>query len=269
MEGENQMDFGLKGKVALVTASSKGLGRTVALGLAKEGAKIVICARDKETLKKTAEEIRNATDTEVLSVVTDLTKYGDIKKLVNETIKKFGRIDILFTNAGGPPPGKFMEFSDEDWKKAFELNLLSVVRLCKEVIPYMQEQRWGRIIHSTSISVKEPLENLVLSNSLRAGVIGLSKTLANELGPYNILVNAVCPGATATERLENLVKARVEREGITEEEARRGWTNSIPLGRLGTPEEFANLVVFLVSERASNITGTAIQVDGGFIKGIF
>ncbi len=262
------MDLELKNKVALVTASSKGLGKAVAFELAREGAKVVICARDKNTLEKTAEEIRNATGTEVLSVVTDLTKAEDIKNLVKDTITKFARIDILFTNAGGPPPGQFMEFNDEDWKNAFELNLLSVVRLCKEVIPYMQRQGGGRIIHSTSISVKQPLENLVLSNSLRAGVIGLSKTLANELGPDNILVNAVCPGATATERLENLVKARVEREGISEEDAKRGWTDAIPLGRLGTPEEFANLVVFLASEKASNITGTAIQVDGGFYKGI-
>ncbi len=263
------MELGLKGKVALVTASSKGLGKAVAFGLAREGAKTVICARGEETLRKTAEEIQKATGAEVLALVADLTKYEDIKKLVTETIKKFGRIDILFTNAGGPPPGKFMEFSDEDWQNAFELNLLSVVRLCREVIPHMKQQGGGRIIHSTSVSVKQPLENLVLSNSLRLGVVGLSKTLANELAPYNILVNVVCPGATATERLENIVNAQAKREGITEEEAKRSWTASIPLGRLGAPEEFANLVVFLASEKASNITGTAVQVDGGFIKGIF
>ncbi|MFX1519029.1 MAG: SDR family oxidoreductase [Promethearchaeota archaeon] len=262
------MDLELKNKVAIVTASSKGLGKAVAFELAREGCQVVICARDKNTLEETAEDIRSATDTEVLPIVTDLTKAEDIKKLIKETITRFARIDILFTNAGGPPPGQFMDFNDEDWKNAFELNLLSVVRLCKEVIPYMQRQGGGRIIHSTSISVKQPLENLILSNSLRAGVIGLSKTLANELGAYNILVNAVCPGATATERLENLVKAQAEREGISEEEAQRGWTDSIPLGRLGTPKEFASLVVFLASEKASNITGTAIQVDGGFFKGI-
>lgn len=262
------MELGLKDKIALVTASSKGLGKAVAFGLAREGAKVAICARGKYSLEETAGDIRSATGTEVLPVVTDLTKAEDIKNLVKETITKFGRIDILFTNAGGPPPGRFMDFNDDDWKKAFELNLLSVVRLCKEVIPYMQKQGGGRIIHSTSISVKQPLENLVLSNSLRAGVIGLSKTLANELGPDNILVNAVCPGATSTERFENIVKARAEREGISEEGAKLGWTDAIPLGRLGTPEEFANLVVFLASEKASNITGTAIQVDGGLFKGI-
>jgi 3-oxoacyl-[acyl-carrier protein] reductase len=262
------MELGLKDKIALVTASSKGLGKAVAFGLAREGAKVVICARGKSTLEETAEEIRNTTGAEVLSIVTDLRKPDDIKNLVKETIKRFERIDILFTNAGGPPPGQFMNFTEGDWTKAFELNLLSVVRLCKEVIPYMQKQGGGRIIHSTSISVKQPLENLVLSNSLRAGVIGLSKTQANELGPYNILVNAVCPGATITERLENIVKARAEREGVSEEDAKRSWTNSIPLGRLGNPEEFANLVVFLASEKASYITGTAIQVDGGFYKGM-
>ncbi len=262
------MELGLKDKIALVTASSKGLGKAVAFGLAREGAKVVICARSKSALEETAEQIRNATDAEVVPIVTDLTKAEDIRNLVKETIERFERIDILFTNAGGPPPGLFMDFTEVDWTKAFELNLLSVVRLSKEVIPYMQKQGGGRIIHSTSISVKQPLDNLVLSNSLRSGVIGLSKTQANELGAYNILVNAVCPGATITKRLENIVKARAEREGISEEDAKRGWTNSIPLGRLGNPEEFANLVVFLASEKASYITGTAIQVDGGFFKGI-
>lgn len=263
------MDLGLKDKVALVAAASKGLGKAVAMGLAREGAKVAICARGEETMKATAQEIEAATGSEVLAIRADLTKPSDIKHLVETTAQHFGRIDILFTNAGGPPPGRFVELTPEQWQAAVDLTLMSAVHLCYKVVPYMRRQGGGRIITSTSVSVKQPLDNLVLSNSIRLAVIGLTKSLSNELARDNILVNSVCPGWTRTERVEELMRDRAAREGITIEEAFAGIEKDIPLGRMATPEEFANLVVFLASERASYITGAAIQVDGGFYKGIF
>jgi len=261
--------MGLQDKVALVAASSKGLGRAIAYGLAKEGARVAICARGEEALAQTAAEIEGATGSPVLAMVADLTNKENVENLVARVVEEFGGLDILVANAGGPPPGLFVDLSDEKWEEAFHLTLMSAVRLCREVIPHMRRQGGGRIITMTSISVKQPVENLMLSNSLRLAVIGLTKTLANELSRDNILVNSVCPGWTRTERVEELLRDRAQRQGTSVEEEFAKIEKEIPLGRMGKPEEVANLVVFLASEKASNITGTAIQVDGGYVKGVF
>jgi len=261
------MELRLAGKRALVAAASQGLGRAIALRLAEERAKLAICARNAERLNRAAEEIATRSGAQVLAIPTDLTDYEQIRLLVRKANEELGGIDILVANAGGPPPGSFLELSDEQWQEACQLTLMSAVRLARAVVPGMIEQRWGRLIFSTSVSVKQPIDNLVLSNSLRLAVIGLAKSLANELAQYNITVNSVCPGATATERLRELIEHRAERARLSYEEAeQRLWLREIPMGRLGQPEELANLVAFLASERASYITGTAIQVDGGAVR---
>jgi len=261
------MELGLVGKRALVAAASRGLGKAIALELAKEGAKVAICARDATRLRATAEEIERETGAEVLAVPADLTDREQLERFVAAANERWGGVDILVANAGGPPPGSFSELEDEQWEAAFQLTLMSAVRLARAVIPGMIERRWGRLIFSTSVSVKQPIRGLLLSNSLRLAVIGLAKSLANELASYNITVNSVCPGATATERLRELISHQAERHGLSYEEAEReSWLREIPMGRLGQPEELAALVAFLASERASYITGTAIQVDGGAVR---
>ncbi len=258
------MDFGLSGKNGLVAAASKGLGKAIALRLAQEGMKLAICARDEHTLRSTAQEIERLTHTRILPVRADVTRLDDIKHLVHQTVQTFGGVDVLVTNAGGPPPGNFFAFDDTHWEQAFQLTLMSVVRLCREAIPHMQQRGTGRIINIASVSVKQPLDNLVLSNSLRLAVVGLAKSLANELAPLKITVNTVCPGPMQTARMEQLLSAMGNIE-----EARRFWTKDIPMGRMGQPEELADLVAFLASENARYITGTVIQVDGGLGKSIF
>jgi len=262
------MDLGIAGKIAIVAAASKGMGRAVAVGLAREGAHLAICARGELELKETAREIMSSTPARVLSVVADVTSPDDIRQLVKKTADEFGRIDILVNNAGGPPSGLFDSFSDRDWQDAVTLNLLSAVRLCREVIPYMRKAGGGRIINIVSVAAKQPIESLVLSNSIRAAVIGLAKTLSNELAPDNILVNNICPGWILTDRLSALVQKRAEAHGKSFDSTLSEITASIPLRRCGSPEEVANLIVFLASERASYITGTTIQVDGGLTKGL-
>jgi 3-oxoacyl-[acyl-carrier protein] reductase len=262
------MDLGLKDKVALVAASSQGLGRAVAEELAAEGASLVLCARDPQTLDKTAAAIAERSNVRVLAVPADVTNTDDIKRLVDAGIERFGPIDILVTNAGGPPAGRFEQLTREQWEQAIRLTLLSAVELARQVLPGMKERRWGRILNITSIAVKQPVENLLLSNSLRAGLTGFARTLANEVAADGITVNNVLPGYTRTERLEELAEMMSEKQGISTSEFRGKWEKEIPMGRLGEPREFAALVAFLASERASYITGTSIQVDGGWIKSL-
>ena len=263
------MDLGLKGKVAIVGGSSRGLGLAIALGLAKEGVNVTICARNEDELQKAAFKIKSEGPGEVLAIAADQTKYEDIKCIVNETVQKFGRIDILVNNTGGPKPGGFFDHEDADWQEAFELLLLYVVRMCRAVIPYMKKQGGGRIINNTSFTVKEPSVNLLLSNVFRVGVVSLAKTLSQELAGDNILVNNICPGSFRTTRMEQLLEHRAEREGKSLSQLESEIVKAIPLGRFQSPEELANLVVFLASDRASAITGATIQVDGGLLKGLF
>ncbi len=262
------MDLGIKDRVAIVAASSKGLGRATALGLAKEGVKLTICARDRDTLFKTADNIIAETSADVLPIVCDVSKPDQIKNVVKETIKKYDKVDILINNAGGPPTGNFLDFSLEDWQRAIELNLFSTITFSNEVIPYMKENKWGRIVNITSYAVKQPVEGLLLSNTVRTGIIGLAKTLSNEFGSDNILVNNICPGRIFTDRITFLANDRAEKEGRSFDEVISAMGSDVPVGRIGRPEELANLAVFLASERASYITGTTIQVDGGLTKGL-
>ncbi len=262
------MELGLTNKIAVVGASSKGLGKAIALGLAYEGARVTICARDNEVLEQTADEIREKTETEVLAIPTDVSQPDQVEILMARTISHFGGIDILVNNAGGPRAGRFDDLSAEDYHDAVNLNLMSTINMSRAVVPWMRKRGGGRIINLTSVSVKQPVDGLMLSNMARTGVIGFAKTLATELAPDKILVNNVCPGIIFTDRIKQLASVRSEESGITYDQALENMTANIPLGRIGDPEEFANLVVFLASEKSSYITGTTIQVDGGMVKSL-
>jgi 3-oxoacyl-[acyl-carrier protein] reductase len=262
------MDLGLRGKVALVAAASQGLGRAVAEELAVEGTTLILCARGEETLIATCEAIREQTGTDVLGVAGDLSVSADIERIINEGIRQFGQVDILITNSGGPPTGKFETLSRENWEEATRGLLTSVLDLTRLVLPGMKERRWGRILNITSIAAKQPVENLMLSNSIRAAVTGFARTLANEIAEYGVTVNNIMPGYTATERVEELAQTLAQREGVDAAVIRSRWESEIPMKRLGTPKEFAALAAFLVSERASYITGSSIAVDGGWIRSI-
>ena len=259
------MDLGLTGKVALVTAASKGMGKASAMGLAAEGAKVVMCARTESDLKTAAEEIRAKTRAEVLAMPADVTKKADVAALVDGAMKAFGHVDILVANAGGPPRGYFEEMTDEQWQGAFDVSLLSVVRLVRAVLPSMKARRWGRILTIQSVSVKQPIPELLLSNAVRPGVAGMMKTLAGQLGKDGITVNTVCPGKIMTDRFLGGQKV----SGLSREDYLARAVDDVPVGRIGTPEEFANVIVFLASERASYVTGVAVQVDGGLVRGLF
>lgn len=262
------MDLGLKDRVAIVTGASQGIGKAIAEGLAAEGTSLVICARNIETLEKTTKYLRETYKTQVIGLTADVTKAEDIDRLVKQAIGSFGHIDILVNNSGGPHATKFQSTPIEAWQHGIDLILMSVVNACRAVIPHMQTRQWGRIINITSISVKQPINDLILSNSLRAGVVGLAKSLANELGKDNILVNNVCPGYTLTERLQELVNIRAKNNNIAQEQVVKQWETDVPIGRLAQPSEIADYVVFLASERASYINGTTVAVDGGLVKSI-
>jgi 3-oxoacyl-[acyl-carrier protein] reductase len=257
------MDMGIRDRVALVTAASKGLGKAAAQGLAREGAKLAICARGEEALSSTAEEIRGETGVEVLSLVADVSRAEDVSRLVQQTMDRFGRIDILVTNAGGPPTTRFLEGTAEQFQQAIDINLMSTLRLCKEVVPHMRRQGWGRIVNIVSLAGKQVLPGLILSNTSRPAVLGLAKAMATELAKEGILVNSVCPGYTLTDRVRRQTSERAQQTGRSEEEVLEATASNIPMGRLGLPEELASVIVFLASERASFLTGAAIQVDGG------
>ncbi|GAC1381330.1 MAG: SDR family oxidoreductase [Ginsengibacter sp.] len=252
------MDLGLKNKVALVLASSKGLGKAVAIELAKEGANVIICGKDAEALTATELEINEINPKGVLSVQCDLTDEKQRKNLITQSVSHFGTIDILVTNSGGPAAGAFGDFSLDDWKDVYNLLFLSVADVVKQVLPIMKEKRSGRILMITSITVKQPADNLIASNAVRTSLIGLMKSLSNELGEYSITVNNLLPGYTTTNRLKHLIEKNPKVNEIT---------NTIPMKRFGSPEEFAAAAAFLVSERASYITGQSLAVDGGWIKG--
>ncbi len=262
------MDLGLKNKVAFVAGGSQGLGKAVALELSREGAQVAICALADNSLPEAKAEIDRECGGDVFTVAADLTDAAQAKDCISKTINRFGSVDILINNAGGPPGSNFLEIDNDLWEYGFRLNLLSTIILTREVLPLMKQKRWGRIINMTSISVKQPIDGLILSNTIRSGVIGLAKTLSTELAPFNITVNSVCPGYTLTERVRSLAQATADKEGSTAEAIIKRWTDTIPMGRLGTPEEFAALVAFLASERSSYITGAAIQIDGGWYRGI-
>jgi len=262
------MDLGLQGRVAMVLASSKGLGRAIALGFAREGARVTICARGQEALDETKRQIEDETGVGILALTLDVSLRESHTKLVEETLSRFGQIDVLVNNSGGPPAGNPLTLPDSSWQEALDLNLLSTVFMTKEVIPHMMPRRWGRVINLTSYSVKQPVDSLVLSNMARAGVVGFAKTLASELAPHNITVNNICPGVFSTDRHHELARGRAQKLGIDLEEYLAQQASSIPVKRFGEPAELADLVVFLSSERASYITGTTLQIDGGLVRGL-
>jgi 3-oxoacyl-[acyl-carrier protein] reductase len=258
------MDLGLRGKVALVTAASKGMGKACAVAFGAEGARVAMCARTEADLKAAADEVRSKTGAQVLALTADVTKADQIKTMTSRVREAFGGVDVLVANSGGPPRGNFDELSDEAWHGALDVSLLSVVRLIREVLPGMRAKKWGRILTIQSVSVKQPVDGLLLSNAVRPGVFGLAKTMVAELGKDNITFNVVCPGRIMTDRL--LGGAR--QAGMSPDEYLKKISADIPLGRVGTPEEFADVLVFLASDRASYVTGTALQVDGGVVRGL-
>ena len=262
------MDLGIRDRVALVAASSQGLGKAVAFGLAREGVKLALCSRDGRAVEAAAESIRKETGADVFASAADVTREEQVRLFVGQAIERFGRIDICVTNAGGPPAKPFEAVGVDDWRRAIDLHLMSTVFFARDGLPGMREQRWGRLITITSLTVKQPVDNLILSNSVRAGVAGLVKSLSNEYAQHNVLVNNVCPGYTATDRLGELSSALGKSSGVAASEIEKRWTSQIPLGRLARPEEFADAVVFLCSARASYITGQSIAIDGGFAKGL-
>ncbi|GGB62216.1 SDR family oxidoreductase [Virgibacillus dakarensis] len=263
------MNLGLQGKSVVVMASSKGLGKATAQLFASEGAHVFISSRNEDELKKAKNEIRKETGNENVDyMVCDITKPDELKLLITSAAEKNGTIDVLVNNAGGPPAGMFQDFDDEAWQHAFELNLLSFVRAIREVLPYMQEQKRGHIVNIASSSIKQTLDNLILSNTFRAGIVGLAKGLSQELAEHNILINTVGPGRIATDRVASLDKLTAEKLNMNVDDLKQRTEQGIPMKRYGEPEEFANMVVYLCSQANTYVTGQTLVVDGGLVKAL-
>jgi len=262
------MQLGLGGRVALVAASSRGLGRAIAHELAAEGATLCMCARHAESLEAARAAIASDTGAEVEAVVADVSELSGVRRVVDRALERFGRVDVLVTNAGGPPAGTFEAHGWDGWERAVNLTLRGAVELTRAVLPGMRERRWGRIIHVNSIAAKQPVDNLMLSNSIRAAVTGFAKTLSNEVATAGITVNTLLPGYTRTERVESLAQATAAKEGIAPADVLARFEREIPMRRLGEPNELAALAAFLASDRAGYITGQSIAVDGGWIRGL-
>ena len=262
------MNTGLKNKVALITGASQGMGRSTAEALAAEGARVAVCARRKETIQQVTDAIRNQYKVDTIGEAVDVTDTKTLQQFVHEVEKQFGSVDVCVANAGGPPAKQFAQTSLEDWHKAFDLNFMSVAALAHAVLPGMKQRKWGRFITITSTSVRQPIPDLVLSSAIRPAVVGLIKSLAIEYGPSNITFNNIAPGWTATERLHELAESRSKAAGIQKEQIYGKWAQEVPLARLGKPEEIADAIVWLASERAGYITGQTLIVDGGVYKGL-
>tara|TARA_Y100000748_G_scaffold210744_1_gene176731 strand:- start:222 stop:1013 length:792 start_codon:yes stop_codon:yes gene_type:complete len=257
------MDLSIKGKNALVCASSQGLGKSAALDLAKEGVNLAICSRNEEKISLVKQEIEQIADVKVVAIEADLSSDKDISALFQKAKKELKAIDILINNNGGPPPSTFEELTDEDWQRTFNSTMMSAIRLSKLVLPDMKKNKWGRIINISSVSVKTPVNGLFLSNSIRMGVLGWAKALSDEVAPHGITVNSVCPGTTKTERIEQILNAQSKSSGKDKSEIEESMANSIPMLRIGEASDLSALITFLASEKASYMTGLAVQVDGG------
>ncbi len=260
------MELNLNDKVVLVCGASKGLGYAVAKEFCNEGTHTIICSSNEKNISQAAHNLKQETGTNVYPFKADLTDKTEISVLTEYVIKKFGKVDILVNNAGGPPAGFFMDFSDEEWAKAYNLTLSSAIFLTKQLLPEMIKQHWGRIINLTSISVKQPIDNLILSNSIRMAVIGWAKTISNQYAKDGITVNNIATGYTLTERVKILAENVAKNQGITVDQVISGWKDKIPAGRLAQPEEIAGMVLFLASDNANYITGTTIPIDGGYVQ---
>jgi len=262
------METGLNGRVVLVAGASQGMGRACAEAFAAEGAIVAMCSRTDKTLQAAAAEVRKGSRVEVFAKAVDVSDAGQVRSFVAELAQKFGGVDVCVANAAGPPPKTFLNISEQEWHSAFAMNFMSVVYLAREVIPLMQKKRWGRIVTITSTSVRQPIPDLVLSSAIRPAVVGLVKTLAGEFGKDGITCNNVAPGYTATERLAEVAGPQARAAGVSEDEIRARWAADVPLRRLGYPEEIADAIVWLASDRAAYITGQTLLVDGGIYKGM-
>ena len=262
------MNLGLKNKIAIVTASSQGLGKASALALAQEGATVVVCSRRQKEITEAANEIQKIANATVIPLVADVAKPEDIEQLIAETKQRFGTVHVLVNNAGGPPTGDILSLKDEDWQKGHDLTLMSMVRLTRAVLPMMIQQRWGRIITITSIAAKQPINELLLSSAIRPGILGLTKVLANQYAKDNITINTVCPGNVLTKRQEELATSRAAARNISMKQYLEETASAIPAGRLGKPEEIGTVIAFLASEQASYVNGVNLLVDGSAAKGI-
>jgi 3-oxoacyl-[acyl-carrier protein] reductase len=263
------VDLGLRGKTAIVAAASRGLGKAVALALAREGANVVMFSRDAAAIEAAALELQADGSAAVLGVVADVTRLEDLERVVATAVERFGGVDILYNNAGGPRPGMFDTLGDEDWQSAFELSLMSAIRLTRLCLPHMKARRWGRVITGTSSSVKQPLPTLMLSNSLRSATTAWSKTLADQVAADGITVNTLAPGRINTERVRQIDQDAAERSGRTLAEVERDVLKTVPTGRYGEPAEFGAVAAFLASEAASYVTGVTLLVDGGLFRGTY